>query len=72
MHSLLIETVTKRYGTTLALDDVSFVVDPGEFVALLGPSGAGKSTLFRCVTRLVAPDTGVVRVLGHDISALGG
>jgi phosphonate transport system ATP-binding protein len=47
-------------------------VDPGEFVALLGPSGAGKSTLFRCVTRLVAPDTGVVRVLGRDISALGG
>jgi len=72
MHSLVIETVTKRYGTTLALDDVSFVVDPGEFVALLGPSGAGKSTLFRCVTRLVAPDTGVVRVLGRDISALGG
>ena len=72
MHSLLIETVTKRYGTTLALDDVSFVVDPGEFVALLGPSGAGKSTLFRCVTRLVAPDTGVVRVLGRDMSALGG
>jgi phosphonate transport system ATP-binding protein len=72
MHSLLIETVTKRYGTALALDDVSFVVDPGEFVALLGPSGAGKSTLFRCVTRLVAPDTGVVRVLGRDMSALGG
>ena len=72
MHSLLIETVTKRYGTTLALDDVSFIVDPGEFVALLGPSGAGKSTLFRCVTRLVAPDTGVVRVLGRDMSALGG
>ena len=72
MHSLLIETVTKRYGTTLALDDVSFVVDPGEFVALLGPSGAGKSTLFRCVTRLVAPDTGVVRVLGRDMSALSG
>jgi phosphonate transport system ATP-binding protein len=68
----VIETVTKRYGTTLALDDVSFVVDPGEFVALLGPSGAGKSTLFRCVTRLVAPDTGVVRVLGRDMSALGG
>ena len=72
MHSLVIETVTKRYGNTLALDDVSFIVDPGEFVALLGPSGAGKSTLFRCVTRLVAPDTGVVRVLGRDISALGG
>lgn len=72
MHPLLIETVTKRYGTTLALDDVSFVVDPGEFIALLGPSGAGKSTLFRCVTRLVSPDIGAVRVLGRDMSALSG
>ena len=72
MHPLLIETVTKRYGTTLALDDVSFVVDPGEFVALLGSSGAGKSTLFRCVTRLVSPDIGVVRALGRDMSALSG
>lgn len=70
--SLVLDSVTRRYGATLALNDVSFTVAPGEFVALLGPSGAGKSTLFRCVTRLVAPDSGVVRVLGRDMAALGG
>ncbi|MCX7372123.1 MAG: phosphonate ABC transporter ATP-binding protein [Alphaproteobacteria bacterium] len=70
--SLILDGVAKRYGATVALDDVSFTVAPGEFVALLGPSGAGKSTLFRCVTRLVAPDAGAVRVLGRDMAPMRG
>ncbi|WP_368420023.1 phosphonate ABC transporter ATP-binding protein [Rhodovarius sp.] len=72
MTALLVEGLGKHYGATVALEDVSFSVEPGEFVALLGPSGAGKSTLFRCVTRLAKPDAGRVLVLGRDIAALRG
>jgi phosphonate transport system ATP-binding protein len=64
--------VTKRYGDTMALSDVSLAVRPGEVVALVGPSGAGKSTVFRCVTRLAAPDKGTVAVLGRDLAGLRG
>jgi phosphonate transport system ATP-binding protein len=46
---------------------VSFAVREREFVAVLGPSGAGKTTLFRCMTGLLAPDSGVVRVSGETV-----
>lgn len=67
---LRLSGVSKTYGSTTALDTVSFSVAPGEVVALVGPSGAGKSTVFRCVTRLVSPDTGSVSVRGHDLARL--
>ena len=51
----------------MALDDVSFSVRPGEFVAVLGPSGAGKTTLFRCLTGLTRPDHGTVTIADRDI-----
>ncbi|MCZ8313528.1 phosphonate ABC transporter ATP-binding protein [Phreatobacter sp.] len=69
---LSLSGVSKTYGSTIALADVSFTVAPGEVVALVGPSGAGKSTVFRCVTRLVAPDAGSVSVLGSDLAGLRG
>ncbi|WP_084602862.1 phosphonate ABC transporter ATP-binding protein [Rubritepida flocculans] len=72
MAALRLSGLSKRFGETLALEDVSLAVEPGEFVALLGPSGAGKSTLFRCVTRLLRPDAGRVEVLGRDMAALRG
>ena len=60
--------LTKRYPPAVtALDDVSFTVRPGEFVAVLGPSGAGKTTLFRCLTGLTRPDRGTVAIVGRDI-----
>lgn len=62
--------VSKLYGESTALNDVSFKINPGEVVALLGPSGAGKSTIFRCISRLVEVDGGQVRVLGSNIGAL--
>jgi phosphonate transport system ATP-binding protein len=71
--SVRVEGLTKRYGDTVtALSDVSFSVEPGEFVAVLGPSGAGKTTLFRCLTGLTRPDGGSVLVRGRDICAVRG
>ena len=62
-----VEGVTKRFGGTLALDDVSFSVRPGDVLALLGPNGAGKTTLIRVLTTLLAADGGRARVAGLDV-----
>lgn len=64
--------MTKAFNGRTAIEDVSFAVGESEFVAVLGPSGAGKTTLFRCMTGLLAPDRGTVRVGGDDIAALRG
>ncbi|WP_277681359.1 ABC transporter ATP-binding protein [Saccharomonospora azurea] len=56
----------KRYGDTVAVDDVSFTVDKGEIFGIVGPNGAGKTTTVECVEGLRVPDRGTVRVLGLD------
>lgn len=70
--ALSVEGLRKTYGRgdkrLVAVDDVSFSVRPGEVVGLLGPNGAGKTTLIKCILRLVEPDAGTVRMLGHDVS----
>jgi ABC-2 type transport system ATP-binding protein len=58
--------ITKRYGTTVALDNLSLVLRPGEVVALLGPNGAGKSTAVKLLLGLIAPTSGATRVFGSD------
>lgn len=60
------DRVTKRYGATTALDDVSFEVPPGEMFGLIGPDGAGKTTSIRLACGLLKSDTGEVHVLGLD------
>ena len=60
------EHLTRRFGTTLALDDVSLTVRSGELVGLLGPNGAGKTTLLSIATGLRRPDAGTVRLFGGD------
>ena len=60
-----VERLTKRFGATLAVDDLSFVVRPGTVTGFLGPNGAGKSTTLRAILGLVRPDAGVTRVLGR-------
>ena len=56
----------KTYGSTVAVDDVSFDVGDGEIFGLIGPNGAGKTTTMECVEGLRVPDRGVISVLGLD------
>lgn len=73
MSLLEVDAVTKRYGPeTLALDSVTFSVQPGEFVAIIGPSGAGKSTLLRCINRLIDITAGDIRFAGVSVPTLRG
>jgi ABC-2 type transport system ATP-binding protein len=59
--------ISKRYGTTLALDQVTFQIQPGEVVGLLGPNGAGKTTMLKILTGYLPPTEGSARVANFDI-----
>ena len=63
MHTVEVSHVAKRFGDTQAVDDVSFVVDPGEIFGLLGPNGAGKTTTIRLMLDVFKPDRGTVSIL---------
>jgi len=56
--------LTKRYGETLAVDDLSFTVEPGKITGFLGPNGAGKTTTMRLILGLDRPSAGSVTVNG--------
>ena len=62
-----LKNVTKRYGSTIAVDDISFEVKDGEVVGLLGPNGAGKSTTMNMITGFIEPTSGQILVNGNDI-----
>ena len=62
-----VDNVTKRYGRTVALDDVSFDVKQNELFALLGPNGAGKTTLMHILCTIRSPDAGTARISGIDV-----
>ena len=68
--SIEIRNVTKRFGSFLAVDDVSLEIPQGSLTAVLGPSGSGKSTLLRIVAGLERPDSGEVRLSGEDATRL--
>src|SRR5580692_10332916 len=61
------KNLSKRYGNTLAVDDLTFSVAPGEVLGFLGANGAGKSTTMRMIAGFVSPSAGQVSVCGHDI-----
>ena len=61
-----VRNLHKRYGDTVAVDDVSFTVQEGEIFGILGPNGAGKSTSVECMVGLRTPDRGEIKVLGLD------
>jgi len=64
---ITVEHLYKRFGSTTALNDVSFSVKAGEIVGLLGPNGAGKTTLMRVLTGYLPPTRGTARVAGFDV-----
>ena len=65
--SIVIENLTKSYGSQKALDSVSLEIKSGQITGLLGPNGAGKSTLMKIITGSVIPDAGSVMVNGVDV-----
>jgi len=67
--SVEVEHLTKRFGTFVAVDDISFLAYRGEIFGLLGPNGSGKSTTIRVLCGLLRPTSGRARVAGIDVSA---
>lgn len=62
-----VDRLTRHYGEFRAVDDISFLVQPGEVMGLVGPNGAGKTTTLRCLAGIIAPSSGTVLVAEHDI-----
>ncbi len=63
-----VKGVTRRYGATVAVDDVSFAVERGHVLSLLGPSGCGKTTTMRMIAGLIRPNTGDIAVKGSSVA----
>ena len=63
-----VEGVTKRYGSVLAVEELSFAVERGEVVGFLGPNGAGKTTTMKMITGTLQPDEGAVRLDGVPVA----
>jgi len=61
------ETLTRRFGELVAVDQVNMAVETGQFFGFLGPNGAGKSTTIKMLTGLLQPTGGSIRILGHDL-----
>jgi branched-chain amino acid transport system ATP-binding protein len=68
MALIEVESMVKRFGGLMAVNDVSFVIDTREIVSMIGPNGAGKTTAFNCVTGLYPMTSGAVRFDGHIIT----
>ena len=70
MSELAVASLSKSFGAVRAVDDVSFAVARGEFLALIGPNGAGKSTCFNIINGQLKPDRGTIRFEDRDIAGL--
>ena len=70
MAEVVLENVTKTFGQTVALDNLSMTIPDGAFVVLLGPTGAGKTTTLRMISGLDMPDSGTISIDGHPMQGL--
>src|SRR5271169_5940498 len=70
MSTISIQKLTKRFGSVLAVDDLSFDVRPGQVTGFLGPNGSGKSTTMRLIMGLDRPDAGRVTLNGRTYRGL--
>ncbi|WP_242096422.1 ABC transporter ATP-binding protein [Sphingomonas sp. CROZ-RG-20F-R02-07] len=70
MSTVVVQALTKRFGTMAALEPTDLSIESGEFVVIVGPSGCGKSTLLRAIAGLDAPSDGRVLIGGRDVTAL--
>lgn len=64
---LAARNLTRRFGNLVAVDDISFEVEPGTVLGFLGPNGAGKSTTMKMLTGFLLPSSGTAEIFGHDI-----
>jgi ABC-2 type transport system ATP-binding protein len=65
--SIVVENVTKKYGSLLALKNISFKINSGEITGFIGPNGAGKTTAMKIICGIIAPDEGRVKVKDYDV-----
>src|SRR5690242_14183676 len=65
---LSVQNLRKSYGSTVAVDDVSFEVAPREILGLLGPNGAGKTTIINMLLSVLEPESGTIRIDGIDLA----
>jgi ABC-type nitrate/sulfonate/bicarbonate transport system ATPase subunit len=72
MSHLIINCVSKRFGTNEIIQDLSFSVEKEEFVSIIGPSGSGKSTIFHMIGGIIAPDKGTIQLENKTINGTRG
>ncbi|MBE9529589.1 MAG: ABC transporter ATP-binding protein [Proteobacteria bacterium] len=67
MKALQITDLKKSYGANVAIDNISFSIEKGEFFGFLGPNGAGKTSTINCITGIATHDSGTIEVFGVDV-----
>ena len=70
MALLEVERLSKGFGGVLAVNDVSFAIEPGELLGIMGPNGSGKTTLFNLIAGALRPDHGRIRLQGREVAGL--
>ena len=68
MTGILVENISRSFGSFQAVDGINLEIASGSLVALLGPSGSGKSTLLRLIAGLETPDSGKIEIDGRDVT----